>query len=234
MGPSQGWTLSSMWTGKSGENWRRPLPKKSDVIHFVTTMLAVFLAVFVEGLLQDNNLQKLANRARRAVETEIGQNAREFADSAPYLRALRCQLEMIVKAKGHVEPDAVNDLAAVFPDVSTAAWQAAQMSAAGRYVDYEMWMLQVAQAYLLYDEYANARRGFFDHFARLTAWVVENGGVAGEPDELAHLARPVYGHLRILEVLHFQVQARLSAPVGSSNEPRRLQPCSGAGVGGVN
>lgn len=194
---------------------------------FLTTMVAVFIAVYVEGRIREWNLQELAASAREAVTKEIAQNETEFADSAPCIHLLRCRLEAIVEAKGRVGHEAVAGLAAYFPDISTAAWQAAQISAAGRYVDYEEWLLRYSPLYALCEEYTNAKGGFFDHFVHLTAWVVENGEAPGDPEELAGLARPVYGYLRILDGLHGQILSRLSNTLGD-REPIRLPDCGDA------
>ncbi len=193
----------------------------SEAIHLAVTMLAVFVAVFVEGQRQEIRLQEIANTARRAVDREMERNVEQFSVSAPYLRNLRCQLETIVRAEGNV--GSVAELVAVFPDVSTAAWQAALVSAAGRYDDYEEWMQRVSAIYLLFDEYANARRGFFDHFARLSAWRIQNEGTSSDPGELLRLVSPVYGYMRILDVIHIQMLSRMTNP--GSTEPIPLPNC---------
>ena len=192
-----------------------------ESIHFLMTLGAVFLAVFAEGWLQERELRNLAVRARGAVETELEKNARQFSESFPYIHELRCRLEGIVKAKGNVEPAIWRELPAFFPDVSTTDWQAAQISAAGRYTGYQ-WMQPIAPAYELYEDYAQSKQDFFEHFARLNAWRIEHSEGPFETGELALLARPVYGYMRILESLHQQVQARLT---GGGNEPIRLGPC---------
>lgn len=184
----------------------------SMVLQFATPMVAVFVAFFAEGWRQDRGLRQLAAGARQAIETELSQNWREFANSGLVLETVTNRLAEVVRAEdsGKVDPAIGGELRLEFPDISTAAWRAAQSSAAGPYLDYE-WMLQVGRVYELYEEYVYARREFYNHYVMLAARLSPDGVFQGEARELRDLARPVFGHLVLVNALHGQVRDDLGA-----------------------
>ena len=207
----------------------------TEVLHFVTTMVAVFVAVYFDGRIREGNLQDLAERARAAVDTEIAENAQEFEESRADIHAARCRYENIVVAKGQVDVDDLRNLGVVFTDFSTAAWQAAQLSAASRYAGYEEWISRVSEAYVLHDDYVHTRRKVYDQLANLNAWLAEQREAAlDEPEELTRLARPMLGYLQILEALHEQVHQRLLSDAGSvDSRGIELESCEDAEQGNV-
>jgi hypothetical protein len=91
------------------------------------------------------------------------------------------------------------DVSVSLPEISSAAWRAAQASQAAPYLDYG-WVIRVARGYESYEIYASIQNELVSAMANLV----------GGPPEIDDV-RVLYGRLVILADVHGQLIERLEA-----------------------
>lgn len=160
------------------------------------------------------------NRVSRISRTACGswswRISRSYSATAPSLAATQTTLGQVV-ATGDLAL-LTNDVSFGLPEISSAAWSAAQSSEAGPYLDYD-WVIQVARAYESHEIYANVSHDLISAMTRI---------IAPGPDPEA--IEDIFGHLAILNHLHGQVAERFEAilvegdagSVDSTAAPERL------------
>lgn len=200
---------------EAGSRLRRKLPEIA--VEATMVVFAVLIAFGVDEWRETRQLRGFAAVARRAVETELAENLAEFRAAQPALTTLTGQLEaQLGQVYGAVPddragPDAALNLNFRLPRASTAAWRVAQGSQAAPYFDYD-WLIQVSRLYELYDGYADVRRQVVSDFGRL---LTRQGALPQSmtPAEFVEVVEPLNGNLRMLNVLHEEVQRGLESLV---------------------
>ena len=173
-------------------------------------VFAVVAAFGVDEWRETRQLRQFAVVARNAVETELAENLAEFRTTRPLLAALMAQLEAQLEQahrgvrEGRADPDVRLALDLRLPRASTAAWRVAQASQAAPYFDYD-WLIQVSRVYELYDGYADVRRQVVSDLGRILA----RRGEETTSAEFVEVVEPLNGNLRMLSVLHGEVQSAL-------------------------
>lgn len=183
---------------------RRKLPEIA--LEAAMVVFAVLVAFGVDEWREQRQLREFADAARRAVETEIAENARQFREAQPMLTALTAQVEGALETAREGRSDASLDLSLRLPQVSTAAWDVAQSSQGAPYFDYD-WVIRVARAYEGYGGYAEIRRLVLEDYSRIFARRRAFEGMG--PQDWVELLEPLSGRLWALGQAHREVQAGL-------------------------
>lgn len=200
---------------EAGLTLRRKLPEIA--VEAVMVVFAVLVAFGVDAWRETRQLRVFAAVARSAIETELAENLAEFRAAQPALTALTGQLDaQLEEAYGAVQGDRASADAALnlevrLPQASTAAWRVAQGSEAAPYFDYG-WLIRVSRLYEVYDGYADVRRQVLSDFGRL---LTRQGAFPQTltSAEFVELVEPLNGNLRLLNVLHEEVQRGLETLV---------------------
>lgn len=170
----------------------------------VMVVFAVLVALAVEERRDERQLREFAARATGAVVTEMRSNLEELRRTGPSLDAVAATLTRVVEAR---DIGLLDRFEVELPEISTAAWRAAEVSQAAPYLDYE-WMIRVSRAYEVHAIYQRLGDQVIDGVA---------GVVGGGPPELAGLAA-LNGRLLILNSVHQQLTERLEGIVDSASE----------------
>ncbi|MEM7414064.1 MAG: hypothetical protein AAF389_01125 [Gemmatimonadota bacterium] len=157
-------------------------------------VFAVIVALWFEGWNEERELRERATEARAAVELEIRANLLEFERTGEALDRTAAQLSEAIDAgtMAALEGSIEFELA----EVSSAAWRAAQLSEAARYLDYE-WLIAVSRAYEAHEVYRRLSDQAVDAVAQM---------VARGPD--IDRVRGLYGPIVLLTDTHRQVEQR--------------------------
>jgi len=145
-------------------------------------------------------MRDFAAQARSAVVAEVRANLTELERTGPTLDSTKAELGRVVQEK---DLSQLTGLAFELPEISSAAWTAAQVSQAAPYLDYE-WVIQVARAYESYQTYQRIANAAVDGVASI---------IGGGPS--LDRVSVIYGNLVVLSDLHRQVQERFQGLVES-------------------
>lgn len=200
---------------EAGLTLRRKLPEIA--VEAAMVVFAVLVAFGVDEWRETRQLRQFAAAARSAVETELAENLAEFRATQPALMTLTEQLEAALELayqalrENRTGLDATPNLDIRLPRTSTAAWRVAQGSQAAPYFDYD-WLIQVSQIYELYDGYVDVRQQVASDVGRLLA---REGAFRYEmtPTDLVEVVEPLRGNMRMLSVLHGEMQRGLETLV---------------------
>jgi hypothetical protein len=162
-------------------------------------VFAVMVALGVEEWRNERGLEDFADRVQESVVAELEANLEELRSTAPSLRATQATLGQVV-ATGDLSLLS-NDVSFELPEISSAAWSAAQSSEAGPYLDYE-WVIQVARAYESYELYTVVTHDLLSALTRIIA-----------PGPEVEAIEAIFGHVAILNDIHGQVAERFEAIV---------------------
>lgn len=175
-------------------------------------VFAVLTALGVEQWRENRQLRRFADRARSAVDLEIGRNLDEFRRVFPGLTAKRDDPGQSLAALRDVQRGIPGDGVELtfewdFPKASTAAWQVAQASPATPFFDYD-WLLARAREYDELGRYQEV----------LDATVLELGALSGiaagnDLDAIVESVEHVFGLLTVLAQLHEAIEQDLAADV---------------------
>lgn len=173
-------------------------------------VFAVLAALGVEQWREERQLRRFAERAREAVDLEIGQNLDEFQRTGPALAARRDEMAVALKDLLDVqrgEPSGGIELTFEwsFPDASSAAWRVAQASPASPYFDYD-WVLERSREYDSLDRYQE----ILDESV-LALSSLSGSTAAGDLDEIVIGVQRLYGLLNVLVQLHESLQKEMEA-----------------------
>ena len=178
-------------------------------------VFAVLAALGVEQWREDQQLQRFAERAREAVDLEIGQNLDEFRRTGPALAARRDEMAAALRnllGAQRGEPSGAVELTFEwsFPDASSAAWRVAQSSPATPYFDYD-WVLARSREY---DSLARYQEVLNESVLALSSL---SGSVAADDlDEIVTGVQHLYGLLNVLVQLHESLQADMETYLGAT------------------
>ena len=160
----------------------------------VMVVFAVLVALGVEEWREERTLRDFAGRAEASVMAEIRANLDEFEQSGPTIAR---SVERVAEALAAEDIDALQgDLEFELPDISSAAWAAAQSSQAAPYLDYA-WVIEVGRLYEAYETYE-----------RLGHQSVDAMGVLIGPGPTLETLRLLYGRLVLLDGVHEQLEQR--------------------------
>ena len=157
-------------------------------------VFAVLIALGFEELREERQMLDFATRAEEAVLAEVGANLEAMRDTRPGLDSITALLAEVVEQ---------DDLALLegldidLPDISSAAWRAAQVSQAAPYLDYD-WVIRVSRAYEAHDIYSGMARGIIEEMA----------GIVARPPSVEGM-NAIYARLVLLNGVHRQVESRL-------------------------
>lgn len=173
-------------------------------------VFAVLAALGVEQWREDQQLQRFAERAREAVDLEIGQNLDEFRRTGPALPARRDEMAAALRnllGAQRGEPSGAVELTFEwsFPDASSAAWRVAQP-----YFDYD-WVLARSREY---DSLARYQEVLNESVLALSSL---SGSVAADDlDEIVTGVQHLYRLLNVLVQLHESLQADMETYLGAT------------------
>lgn len=136
-------------------------------------VFAVLVALAVDAWWEDRQNHELAERVRASVEAEIRANLADLESTAEDLASKRSALADALADVRAGRPASL-DLDFEIPDVSTAAWRAAQVTQAAPYLDYA-WVIEVSRAYQSQSLYDDVQRQLIATLARPPG---EDGGEA--------------------------------------------------------
>lgn len=165
---------------------------RSIAIEATMVVFAVLVALAVDEWREERQLHDFADRARTAVVAEMRANLDEFDQTAAALESTVALLGEVVDGEDVSLLGGGLDVA--FPEVSSAAWQAAQAGQAAPYLDYD-WMIRAGRAYEVNRAYNRVADEAIDDMA----------AIIGSGPTLETLGR-VYGRLVVLTGIHAQVQ----------------------------
>jgi hypothetical protein len=160
-------------------------------------VFAVIVALGVEEWRTERGLRQFAEQVQLSVHAEIEANLAELEATGPTLDSTRATLESVL-AEGDMTLLG-SALSFALPEISSAAWRAAQVSEAAPYLDYD-WVIEVARAYESHEVYA--RIG--EDLVRAMSHII------GPGPNLERVSA-IYGPLVILSDVHGQVAARFEA-----------------------
>lgn len=179
--------------------------KFSDLaLEALLVVFAVMVALAVEEYREERQLQDFADRARIAVVAEVQANVDEMILTGPGLDSTAAKLGGVLESGDMA--GLAGDISFTLPEISTAAWRAAQVSRAAPYLDYE-WMIQVSRAYEVYDTYRIVGNQAIEAMTLVIGAAPTNEGV-----------RSIYGRLIIISGVHEQLLDRLEAIVEAEEE----------------
>lgn len=160
-------------------------------------VFAVLVAFGVDEWREQRQLRSLAEQAQAAVLAEVAANLEELRDTGPSLRTTVEQMEPVIREADIERLDA--RFSVQLPEVSRAAWDAAQLSRGAPYFDYA-WLIRVARAYETYEAYERMGDRLIDAIS----------GVVGGQPRIENLS-VVYGYLLVLTEVHGQVEDGFAA-----------------------
>lgn len=163
-------------------------------------VFAVLVALAVDEWREGRQLRELADRARAAVLIEARANLGELERTRPQLVEVRLRLRATADSLD-ARRDASIDVSMELPEFTSAAWQAAQVTQAAPYLDYD-WVIRVARAYEQGRIYEQLRSELL-------------GSLSGSADEAAPEAwvSRIAGQLDILLQVHAGLEERLRGVV---------------------
>lgn len=167
-------------------------------------VLAVLLALGVEEWREERQMRAYAASAREAVEVELERNRQEFG------RTMSGLVDAHTHLRGHLEalrgdPSIASDAISLelsFPQISTAAWQVAQVSRATHYFDHA-WMIECARRYNELARYQVVRDRVLAHLG-----TVAGLDASGDPTAPLRGMQLLSGDLYVLVQMHRSVLAR--------------------------
>lgn len=180
-------------------------------VEAVMVVFAVTAALAADAWWENRQMEEFAERASAAVLAEVEANLGEFRSTGSALDSVQVVLAQVLQTQDLTAMG--NDLGFDLPEVSTAAWRAAQTSQAAAYIDYG-WMIQVGRAYEVVDTYDGIGTGLIDAMSDII------GASVGTSLDLDRL-RSVFGRLVVLSDVHDQVESRLEAIVAEGAPTRR-------------
>ncbi len=156
------------------------------------------VAFGVEEWREERQLRRFADVARAAVELELRENLDEFRDAEPALEEVTELFHRVLQAESEDDPE-----------ISSAAWRAAQASQASPYFDYD-WVIRVSRVYDVQVLYEQARGQLLNDMSQLLA--IGTSGTS--PLEIKDEFRVAYGSLLLLHQVHAAVQGELQELLG--------------------
>lgn len=186
-------------------------------IEALMVVFAVLAALGVEEWRETRQLRAFADRARAAVDLEIGENLAEFRRAEPGLIAKRDEMEAALGALARMQrgEPLESGLELTFewdlPEISTASWRVAQSSQAAPYFDYD-WVIARAREYERLERYLVV-------LTRTTEDLIELQGSAAIRDieQVGAGVRRLYGRLAVLVQLHEGLRADMEAYLDRRN-----------------
>ena len=142
-----------MGNGAEGLGARRLSGKILELaLEALMIVFAVLIALGFEEWREERQLQEFADRAVEGVLAEVRANLDEFRNTDSLIARNLANLQEVVSEE---DLSLLNgDISLTLPDVSSAAWSAAQMSQAAAYLDYD-WVIEVSRVYSVTDTYSN-------------------------------------------------------------------------------
>ncbi len=125
------------------------------LLEAASVVFAILLAFAVEEWRQGRREQQFAERARTAVFVELRANRDELKKSLVAHEGTLRRLPQLARATA-ADTLADLELGVEVPELSTAAWRAAQASDAVTAIDYE-WLLRVSPAYEIQEWYSRGQ-----------------------------------------------------------------------------
>jgi hypothetical protein len=182
-------------------------PRIADLlIEAVMVVFAVVVALGFDEWREERQMRQYARQAQEAVVTEMRANLAELDSLGTGLEAMAGRLGSAVRA-GNLEPLG-GDVGLSLPEISSAAWQSAQVSQAATYIDYD-WMIRVGRAYEAARIYQDVEYGIVDVMA---------GIIARTPSMEA--VEDLFGRVVLLVDLQGDVQQRFRGLVETPAESR--------------
>ena len=181
-------------------------------IESLMVVFAVLVAFGVEQWREERQLRRFADVARAAVELELRENLDEFRDAGPALEEVTELFHRVIQAESEDDPiftDGEVSFSVPLPEISSAAWRAAQASQASPYFDY-YWVIRVSRVYELQVLYEQARGQLLNDMSQLLAI----GTSDTSPLEVKDEFRVAYGGLLLLHQVHAGVQGELQELLG--------------------
>ncbi len=176
-------------------------------IESMMVVFAVLAAFGVEQWREERQLRRFADVARAAVELELGENLNEFREAEPALGEVSELIQRVLQAESEDDPlfaDGEIGFSLSLPEISSAAWRAAQASQASPYFDYD-WVIRASRVYELQVLYEQARGQLLSDMSLLLSTM----SFAMSPLEIKDELRLVHGRLLLLQQVHATVQGEL-------------------------
>lgn len=180
----------------TGRGIRERLPELG--LEALMVIFAVLVALGVDEWREGMQYRDLAVRARTGVLTEVGANLDELEATRDVMSQLQQNVSAAVDSIDAGRQSSLS-LSLELPDFSDAAWQAAQVTRAAPYLDYD-WVIRVARVYQSQELYNELRSQLLESFSV----VVQRGS---ERDALARMQ----AQLTIMLQVHDELSAELRA-----------------------
>ena len=197
-------TLGGKLAALTGRSRLAELATESLMVVF-----AVLVALGVEEWREERRLRQFADVARAAVELELRENLDEFREAEPGLAEATELFQRVLQAESEDDPifaDREVTFSLPLPEISSAAWRAAQASQASPYFDYH-WVIRISRVYDVHALYEQARGQLLGDMSLLLATMSSDTSPLEIKDEL----RLVYGRLLLLHQVNAAVQGELQA-----------------------
>ena len=173
---------------------RKRLPELA--LEALMIVFAVLVALGFEEWRDEQQMREFADRAKAAVLAEIRANLDEFQTTRPAMASNIAMLEEVVSER---DLALLDNIGFTLPDISSAAWNAALVSQAAGYLDYD-WVIEVSKLYDIVDTYSHIADGVIDAIS----------AVLGLPPTLEQV-NTIYGRQLILVGVHEEMEERLAA-----------------------
>jgi hypothetical protein len=131
-----------------------------------SVVIALLLALALNGWNEDREIRQRADAARAAILAELGENRQEIDDARPKLKEIVEKLTAVIEDKAPATHELNINLGLSL--LSSAAWRAALATQASQTIDFA-WLTRVAKVYELQENYIRVQGAAVDQLSSIPA-----------------------------------------------------------------